>query len=118
MLKIISGQFSAGLWTKSAKRNVAQVSNRQHVLQPSALCKFKARAGWKHCDTAGWKPALRLCPWPCNAASLEPIRSHRSFSAGHRRSRGEIRNPKLQIRNKQKIQKKKIPKPVPGPWKE
>ena len=70
----------AGLWAKSANRNVAQVSNRfptgfqpavspisnrQHVLQPSALCKFKARAGWKHCDTAGWKPALRLCPPPC-----------------------------------------------------
>src|SRR5438552_7863571 len=39
---------------------VSPISNRQHVLQPSALCKFKARAGWKHCDTAGWKPVGNL----------------------------------------------------------
>src|SRR5436190_12812411 len=94
--------------------NYCNAENNFRPIQRRAVDKVREEERSAGC----FQPALRLCPWPCNAASLEPIRSHRSFSAGHRRSRGEIRNPKLQIRNKQKIQKKKIPKPVPGPWKE
>jgi len=35
---------------------VSPISNRQHDRCAGSI---GASAGWKHCDTAGWKPALR-----------------------------------------------------------
>jgi len=39
---------------------VSPISNRQNVAVTVAPASFGASAGWKHCDTAGWKPALLL----------------------------------------------------------
>ena len=47
---------------------VSPISNRQIVAVTVAPSLSGASAGWKHCDTAGWKPALRLCPRPSGRA--------------------------------------------------
>src|SRR5713101_695178 len=39
---------------------VSPISNRQAVRQLPGTVGIVRLAGWKHCDTAGWKPAL-LC---------------------------------------------------------
>src|SRR5437868_15321087 len=38
---------------------VSPISNRQNVAQDRCAGFIGASAGWKRCDTAGWKPALR-----------------------------------------------------------
>src|SRR5258708_4000504 len=39
---------------------VSPISNRQCTAGHVCAEVFERRAGWKHCDTAGWKPALRF----------------------------------------------------------
>jgi hypothetical protein len=43
---------------------VSPISNRQASEQLEIVCVLNAHAGWKHCDTAGWKPALRPARGP------------------------------------------------------
>src|SRR5438093_5019404 len=50
--------------------SVAQVSNLLYRRFPIGSALYASRApqdgrlaGWKHCDTAGWKPALRAGGW-------------------------------------------------------